>query len=518
MPATKSKKKTKAGTKTKKAAAKKASKKSTKKAPSKAVLAAGVKVLIVNIIPRQMSFETNNDSEPNLDVSPTNPLHMAASAFTPDPTGGPNAPIFISRDGGKTWTINSIVPGGNNDNGTGDITLRFSRTTDKLYAAILRGDVPQGTLRMNILRTDDFASPATMTVLGSRDRMDQPYVQTMTTSTGTAKDIVFIGDNDFNTNDGRTATLDFSNDAATGNGSFRSRRIDPRGAPGGADAPSIRAAVHTDGTVYCAFMHFLSAGGPGATLIRRDIVVVRDDNFGVGPNPFTALKDPGNNLAGRIVAPNRLVPFINKNFMGQERIGSSLSIAVDPRPSQSSTVFLAWADRVGQNDYTLHVRRSTDRGVTWSSSDLLTITNATNPALAINSNGRIGFLYQQYTGPFTPFQVSAANHWETHLRRSTDGISWDDLVLCRTPANVPAATGRPYLGDYLHLLTVGKDFFGIFSANNTPDRANFPAAKPPDGQLIYQRNCDFDTHKLFDVNGTTRIDPSIDPFFFKVTE
>jgi len=518
MPATKSKKKTKAGTKTKKAAAKKASKKSTKKAPSKAVLAAGVKVLIVNIIPRQMSFETNNDSEPNLDVSPTNPLHMAASAFTPDPTGGPNAPIFISRDGGKTWTINSIVPGGNNDNGTGDITLRFSRTTDKLYAAILRGDVPQGTLRMNILRTDDFASPATMTVLGSRDRMDQPYVQTMTTSTGTAKDIVFIGDNDFNTNDGRTATLDFSNDAATGNGSFRSRRIDPRGAPGGADAPSIRAAVHTDGTVYCAFMHFLSAGGPGATLIRRDIVVVRDDNFGVGSNPFTALKDPGNNLAGRIVAPNRLVPFINKNFMGQERIGSSLSIAVDPRPSQSSTVFLAWADRVGQNDYTLHVRRSTDRGVTWSSSDLLTITNATNPALAINSNGRIGFLYQQYTGPFTPFQVSAANHWETHLRRSTDGISWDDLVLCRTPANVPAATGRPYLGDYLHLLTVGKDFFGIFSANNTPDRANFPAATPPNGQLIYQRNCDFDTHKLFDVNGTTRIDPSIDPFFFKVTE
>jgi hypothetical protein len=358
-----------------------------------------------------------------------------------------------------------------------------------------------------------------MTVLGSRDRMDQPYVQTMTPSSGAAKDIVFIGDNDFNTNDGRTATLDFSNNAATGNGSFTSRRIDPRNAPLGANAPSIRAAIHSDGTVYGAFMHFLGASGPGGTFIRRDIVVVRDDNFGVGPNPFTALKDPGNNLAGRIVAPNRLVPFINDFFMGQERIGSSLSIAVDPRPSQSSTVFLAWADRVGQNDYTLHVRRSTDRGVTWSASDLLTITNATNPALAINSNGRIGFLYQQYTGPFTPFQVSAANHWETHLRRSTDGISWDDLILCRTPANVPSANGGlPYLGDYLHLLTVGKDFFGIFSANNTPDKDNFPAAKAPNGQLIYQRNCNFDTHRLFDVNGTTRIDPSIDPFFFRVTE
>jgi len=518
MPARKTQKKAKPSTATKNAAKKIASKKSSKKSPANLVLAAGVKVLIVNIIPRQMSFETNNDSEPNLDVSPTNPQHMAACAFTPDPTGSPNAPIFISTDGGMTWTINSIVPGGNKRTGTGDITLRFSRTTDKLYAAILRGDV---RLRMNILRTDNFASPATMTVLGSRDRMDQPYVQTMTASggAGAAKDVVFIGDNDFNTTDGRTATLDFSNNAATGNGSFANIRIDPRNAPFGANAPSIRAAIHSDGTVYGAFMHFLSAGGPDGTFIRRDIVVVRDDKFGVGANPFTALKDLGNNLAGRIVAPNRLVPFINDVFMGQERIGSSLSIAVDPRPSQSSTVYLAWADRVGQNDYTLHVRRSTDRGVNWSSSDLLTITNATNPALAINSDGQIGFLYQQYTGPFTPFQVTAANHWETHLRRSTDGISWDDLVLCRTPANVPSGNGGlPYLGDYLHLLTVGRDFFGIFSANNTPDQANFPAAQPPNGQLVYQRNHDFSTHKLFDINGTTRIDPSIDPFFFRVTE
>ena len=27
----------------------------------------------------------------------------------------------------------------------------------------------------------------------------------------------------------------------------------------------------------------------------------------------------------------------------------------------------------------------------------------------------------------------------------------------------------PYIGDYLHLLSLGKDFYGIFSANNTPD-------------------------------------------------
>src|SRR5437868_11853416 len=132
-----------------------ASKKSAKKAAGNIpVSAPDPTILIVNIIPKQMSFETNNDSEPNLDVSPSNPLHMAASAFTPDPAGNPNAPIFISTDGGNTWTINSIVPGGNRRAGTGDITLRFSKTTDRLYAAILRGDA---RLRMNILRTNDFS-------------------------------------------------------------------------------------------------------------------------------------------------------------------------------------------------------------------------------------------------------------------------------------------------------------------------------------------------------------------------
>src|SRR5882672_807503 len=105
MPARKTQKKAKPSTATKNAAKKIASKKSSKKSPANLVLAAGVKVLIVNIIPRQMSFETNNDSEPNLDVSPTNPQHMAACAFTPDPTGSPNAPIFISTDGGMSWTI-----------------------------------------------------------------------------------------------------------------------------------------------------------------------------------------------------------------------------------------------------------------------------------------------------------------------------------------------------------------------------------------------------------------------------
>src|SRR5262245_37755664 len=68
------------------------------------------RVLVVNMIPRALSGEENQDSEPTIAVNPANPRQIAASAFTPDPAEGPRAPIFVSTDEGETWTLNSIVP------------------------------------------------------------------------------------------------------------------------------------------------------------------------------------------------------------------------------------------------------------------------------------------------------------------------------------------------------------------------------------------------------------------------
>jgi len=85
--------------------------------------------MIVNIIPNSLSGETNQDSEPSLAVNPANPLQIAASAFTPDPMGGPNAPIYVSTDGGQTWVLNSIVP---SRRITGDISQNFSGTESRL--------------------------------------------------------------------------------------------------------------------------------------------------------------------------------------------------------------------------------------------------------------------------------------------------------------------------------------------------------------------------------------------------
>ena len=48
---------------------------------------------IVNITPASLSGESNQDSEPNIAVNPEKPTDMVATAFTPAPMGGANAPI-----------------------------------------------------------------------------------------------------------------------------------------------------------------------------------------------------------------------------------------------------------------------------------------------------------------------------------------------------------------------------------------------------------------------------------------
>src|SRR5262252_5062531 len=122
-------------------------------------------VFIVNMIPKSLSGETHQDSEPTIAVNPKNPLQIAASAFTPDPSHGPRAPIYVSIDGGNTWTLNSIVPSTVADgSATADITVAFGTASNTLYAGIIRYPFPADRTRLNILRTKDFQSAALMTV------------------------------------------------------------------------------------------------------------------------------------------------------------------------------------------------------------------------------------------------------------------------------------------------------------------------------------------------------------------
>lgn len=459
-------------------------------------------VVIVNMIPNEQSDETNDDTEPNVAVDAATPMHISGTAFTPNPNGGDKGPLYVSKNGGDTWTLNPIVPSEQGSTtGTGDITVRFASSSHTLYGGILR--IPDSLFhpRINLLRTHNYADPTPMQILFDQENngFDQPYVEAITAN---GKDCVYVGCNDFNAPNHQTATILCSLDPGAAAPTFTPIRIESR-STGTAqqDAPSIRIAPHPDGTVYAAFFGWRTKVSDQPLVFTSDVVVVRDDNGGGGTAPFTALKEAppptGDGLSGVRVATGRTIPWDAE--LGQDRTGSDLAIAVDP--TNSSAVFIAWADRVGANDYTLHLRNSTNRGVSWSGSDLRTITNAKNPALAINKNGKLAFFYQQLDA------AGATPLWVTHLELTTNAFgNKEDLILAKTP--VPG-----WLGDYAYLTTVDGEFYGVFCAINTPDPANFPALH---GELPkYQRNIDSQAKTLRSLNQMNNVNPSIDPFFFR---
>jgi hypothetical protein len=341
-----------------------------------------------------------------------------------------------------------------------------------------------------------------MQVLVDRGSEDQPWVVagSVVVASG-SQDRVYVGNEDANQPGGMTATVDVSQDAATAvpPAGFGPIQLERR-ATLFKDGPPIRIALHGDGTVYAAFQRWV----PGGTFpnLNVDVVVTRDDAWAGAAAPFSALVDAGDGVIGQRVATNRFMRF--NAIMGQERLGADLSIAVDP--VDSSTVWIAWCDRVGGlagTDWTLHVVRSTDRGRTWSA-DVRTVTNAKNPSLAINSNRLLGLVYQQFTG----------TQWVTRLELTADAWATpaEVHVLHQAPSATPARVFLPYIGDYIRLLAVGPQFFGVFSGNNTPDMANFPSG------VTYQRGADWNTHTLLNTDGATPVAASIDPFFFQWTE
>jgi len=439
-------------------------------------------LVLVNAIPQSRSNESGQDSEPDVAVNPLDPDKVAATAFTGNPTGGANAPIYVSADGGHTWELRNIVPGGAV---VGDISIAFSPTTNRLYAAKL----PNGGSDMQVLSANDFLDPAEppMQVLETRPNADQPWILAITDPV-TSTDRLYVGYNQI-AGSQVGPKIDVCLDAGAAAPVFTVVNLSTAAQP--LFLPMVRVAAHTDGTIYAAFYRS-SAFDPATNTATLDIVVLRDDTWASGPNPFGA--------SATVVAGVTLVTNV---ILGQQRVDGGLSLAVDP--GNSSRVVIAWGDTQA-GTYTLHVRASTDRGQTWGNADLRTIAAATNPSVAVNSDGEIGFSYQQVTG------AAPDDRWEAHLARSTTGQNWDDATLSTTPARTPVAQGQPYIGDYDNLIAVADVFHGIYTAGNTPDLANFPFG------VRYQRNADFTSHQLLQVNLAPPPPPdvSMDPFYFKV--
>jgi hypothetical protein len=435
---------------------------------------------VIDIIPRALSSEANQDSEPSLAVDPSNPAHLVATAFTPNPFGPQEntAPVFVSLDGGKTWTLRTIVPSQAPNTGTCDITVSIVAPADAHSpAALYAGILPiVDSYRMNALRAKDYLTPAPMILLKERDSADQPYVKAVGTGSGAR---VYLGFNVPLEGDpvggNMTASMDVSLDG--GNTFLEKPVVLERRATLNGDLPAVRPAVAPDGSVYAAFMATRSYDSTSDTLIG-DVVMTRDLS---GTGAFGDLKDK-DGIAGVRVANNHIL-WQYGNYLGQQRrAGGDLALAVSP--SSPLDLYLAWGE-FSSAGYQIVIAKSTHGGADWTMINH-SLPLAINASIAITQSGTLGLLYQQFN-PDDPVKT-----WKTVLEQTTHDFA-DNIpptVLAFAPDD-PPNQGQPYLGDYTALTAVGDSFLGVFSTNNRPVPERFPAVMP-----VYQRNVDTEQRAL----------------------
>lgn len=454
-------------------------------------------VLVVNMIPNDRSEEYGQDSEPFLAVSP-NKLMIAAVYYGESMEGKTSPPLFLSTDKGESWQMIFIIPA----KGIGSQTYCFSGNGTSFYGSILAFDKGPVVSVFHTTDPNNNSPLQNISTLGSGEQQfaDQPFIQVRSadvpsnnanSANGVQRlDRIYVGQNYFGKElgKGKTASVRVSVDNGI---TFRLLGVEARDTgTAGQDSPEVRPALANDETVYVGFTHWKAKTG---NRFLGDVVVSRDDQAAAGTNSFLSLIEPEDGLPGRIVAKDREFSLDAK--LGQQRVGSGLSLAVDPK--QSGTVYLAWVDYDRTQNSVIHIKRSTDRGQNWSN-ELLTIPSATNPALAISDRGEVGLLYQQLY----------KDRWDTHFRSSEDGIQWSDIVLSSFPTAVePEQRYDPYLGDKVYLLSVNGAFYGVFSAPNIPEQKYFPQG------VKFQRN--YSDGKLLSQDGNS-VPASIDPYFFRV--
>ncbi len=296
----------------------------------------------------------------------------------PRPMGGSFAPIYVSTDGGNTWSLRTVVPG-NGSFGTGDITVGFADDgRHALRRHAQRHDRPPADpahVELHLDHADDRARrPRERGSAVGRRRQRGRRAAPRTTASSSAT----------TTSTSRAARRRPSTSRRTPRQPPRrpaSRRTSSSTAgTTGQDGPPVRIALHPDGTVYAAFQRWV----PAAALpnLNIDVVVTRDDGW--GPGHPSALPIQATGAIGSASPPSRFIQW--NATMGQERLGGDLSIAVDPTQLEHRLGRLVRPRRRRGRHRLDGARAPLDRhGRRPGRNDLRTITNVKNPSLAVNS-------------------------------------------------------------------------------------------------------------------------------------
>lgn len=378
------------------------------------------------------------DTEPSIAVDPSNPLRIAIVSFSENWTAAVGAPVWMSTDGGITWTKIRVIPqpptglGGPNDQ-----KIAFDSTGRVIIAELDFG--------VNDFIYRQTGAPGTPLTPGASFGNDQPHLDVDITPASPCFNRVYAPWLDFSF--GPRSTVEVSPDfgvtvAAVGAGStaFANR--------------TTRIAVAPNGRAYIIYK--TREGAVGSDFENAHFRVERTDDCGA---TWTGLGATGVSVHGA----GTVQTWFTNNF-GNPAKGkvararsSDAWIAVD---RGDGDVYATYVNRDASGFGQIYVARSTDQGATWAFNRVTDGTHhSAYPEIAVAGNGTVGVLY-------IDFDDSGLNTIFRHrFARSFDnGVTWTDKNLqSMNPGPLANASSGFLWGDYEGVTAVGNSFFGVFT-------------------------------------------------------
>ncbi|MBO0885277.1 MAG: hypothetical protein J2P17_34095, partial [Mycobacterium sp.] len=404
-------------------------------------------------------------------MNPNNTQQIVVLSFTSNWAGGTsNAVLFLTQDGGGTWTRNATIPPPPGiaaaflNNCPCDQTPGYGRD-GRLYGTFLVDNfassptvnvVTGSTSNPSLASSWNWnGNPAQLTNSAHQGNADQPWLVVNRNPTTATQDDAYVAYDDFNGSpDARVAVSRGANPVNI--------TVDNKAGTESplATNPGLRLATDPrNGTVFALYQQSSGATQPKNVTYKL--------NRSTDGGATWTLNGSTDGLTVDSVRSDQAPGF---KFGGVNALlGGVDHAAVDPG---NGDVYVVYGVDNGAGGNKLQLRRLTDNGsgglnVGAANSVTSATADAALPSIAVASDGTIGILYDTFDGMSSG--TPSFPQFSAHLARSTNqGTSFTDEVLLTflSPANNNTSNARQrVLGDYQQLTAVGTTFFGVFSGN-----------------------------------------------------
>lgn len=434
--------------------------------------AAFVRDVVVSNTNPNLANGTTGGSEPSIAVNPNNPNEIDISAFTGSFSGGGNAPLWHSTDGGNTWSLDNSVtnPPGQNTGCPCDQSYDYDNS-NTLFGTVLINDIftgdttdPTSTTAWqwpldgsgNALPANQFAQ--------NNGNADQPWLLVNKDPTNANQDDVYTAYDDFGGSPNERVAV------SQGNTPPNTTHDVQVGTSGGNINPGLRLASDPrTGAEYALWQQSPGGGAGGSQNINY--MLNRSTDGG------TTWSLNGSSSGITVANADSTQPrpkFGTTNAL----LGGVDHVAVDPN---LGFVYVVYGNRdSGTGNNRLSIARLQDDG-TGNLNVVMTSfvtgqVQAALPSVAVAQNGAVGVLYDTFDGFSSVQDPTNLGHffpiYTAHLAVSHDqGQTFNDTTLetFLSPATSTNPNDRQrVLGDYQEMKAVGNTFYGAFTGNGVP--------------------------------------------------